>query len=170
MTPTFGGFAQRQVGLWVCLTLCFGVGATPTQNAPLSTLRLGHLEASHLRPADVDRNSPPQSHPAIPRPLISYRILKMTFHPSTHSPQTITFLSYLKFERNVHGPHLVVVPLSVLPSWMSEFKKWCPSFRVVRLHCNDVDERQRLRKEVGGSDVHLLLSVPGGVLSPISFL
>ncbi|MEW5298327.1 MAG: hypothetical protein WDW36_001466 [Sanguina aurantia] len=62
--------------------------------------------------------------------------------------QTITFLSYLKFERGVHGPHLVVVPLSVLPSWMSEFKKWCPSFRVVRLHCNDVDERQRLRKEV----------------------
>lgn len=73
------------------------------------------------------------------------------FLPLLAAPQTITFLSYLKFERNVAGPHLVVVPLSVLPSWMSEFKKWCPSFRVVRLHCNDVDERQRLRKEVGSN-------------------
>lgn len=31
--------------------------------------------------------------------------------------QTISFLSYLKGERDVAGPSLVVVPLSVVSSW-----------------------------------------------------
>jgi SWI/SNF-related matrix-associated actin-dependent regulator of chromatin subfamily A member 5 len=40
--------------------------------------------------------------------------------------QTISFLAWLKFDRGVPGPHLVVAPLSVLSSWMSEFKRrWC---------------------------------------------
>ncbi len=54
----------------------------------------------------------------------------------------------MQTERGVGGPSLVVVPLSVLPSWMSEFKRWAPSMRVVRFHCNDVQERLRLRREV----------------------
>ena len=37
--------------------------------------------------------------------------------------QTISFLAWLKFERGVPGPHLVVAPLSVLSSWMSEFRR-----------------------------------------------
>ncbi|GIL63033.1 hypothetical protein Vafri_17166 [Volvox africanus] len=64
--------------------------------------------------------------------------------------QTITFLAHLKFVCRVEGPHLVVVPLSVLHSWLSEFKKWCPAMRVVRLHTNDPDERLRLVREVLG--------------------
>ena len=46
--------------------------------------------------------------------------------------QTISFLATLKFELGVGGPHLVVVPLSVINSWLTEFKKWCPELRVVR--------------------------------------
>ena len=63
--------------------------------------------------------------------------------------QTISFLSYLTFERCVVGPSLVVVPLSVVSSWMLEFSRWAPRLRVVRFHTNDVDERRRLRQEVG---------------------
>ena len=63
--------------------------------------------------------------------------------------QTISFLSYLTFERGVAGPSLVVVPLSVVSSWMLEFSRWAPQLRVVRFHTNDVDERRRLRQEVG---------------------
>lgn len=62
--------------------------------------------------------------------------------------QTIAFLAYLTYERKVSGPHLVVVPLSVLPNWMAEFKKFAPDLRVVRIHVNDEGERRRLREEV----------------------
>ncbi len=48
---------------------------------------------------------------------------------------------YLTLERKVSGPHLVVVPLSVLPNWITEFKRFCPDLRVVRLHVNDEGAR-----------------------------
>ncbi|KAK4050885.1 chromatin remodeling complex Adenosinetriphosphatase [Microbotryomycetes sp. JL201] len=38
--------------------------------------------------------------------------------------QTISFLGYLKFHRNIRGPHLVVVPKSTLDNWAREFDKW----------------------------------------------
>jgi len=63
--------------------------------------------------------------------------------------QTISFLAALK-ERNIGGPHLVVVPLSVMSSWLGEFRKWCPTLRVVRIHTTDRAERERIRKEVLG--------------------
>lgn len=31
----------------------------------------------------------------------------------------------------------VVVPLSVLPNWMAEFKRFAPEMRIVRIHVND---------------------------------
>ena len=62
--------------------------------------------------------------------------------------QSIAFLAHLKWERGVPGPHLVVVPLSVLASWVNEFKRWCPDMRVVRLHATDDDERRRLKRDV----------------------
>lgn len=48
--------------------------------------------------------------------------------------QTITFFAYLKEMRNEGGPHLVVVPLSVMFNWITELKKFCPSLRVLRAH------------------------------------
>ena len=71
--------------------------------------------------------------------------------------QSISFLACLHEYRNVRGPHLVICPLSVLSSWMDELQKWCPKFRVVRLHSTDEAERLRLRKElvtnIGNYDV-----------------
>lgn len=46
------------------------------------------------------------------------------------------------------GPSLVVLPLSVLTSWMQELKRFSPELRVVRLHSGDEKERERLRLEV----------------------
>ncbi len=61
--------------------------------------------------------------------------------------QTIAFLAALR-ERGLGGPHLVTVPLSVLGSWKSEFQRWCPDMRVVRLHSADKAERERLRSRL----------------------
>eukprot|EP00951_Prasinocladus_malaysianus_P013308 scaffold100372_cov45-Prasinocladus_malaysianus.AAC.2 len=62
--------------------------------------------------------------------------------------QTIAFLAHLRYERNVDGPFLVVVPLSVMSSWMQELQRWCPSFKAIKLHSCDPKEVQRLKQEV----------------------
>jgi ATP-dependent helicase STH1/SNF2 len=43
--------------------------------------------------------------------------------------QTISLITYLIEKKNQPGPFLVVVPLSTLTNWNSEFEKWAPSVR-----------------------------------------
>jgi SNF2-related domain len=64
--------------------------------------------------------------------------------------QTIAFLAHLKFECGLDGATLIVCPLSVLNSWMAEFKRWCPTLRAVRMHSSDAGERERLKKAILG--------------------
>ena len=58
--------------------------------------------------------------------------------------QTIAFLAHLKFDKGIGGPHLVICPLSVLSSWMTELKRFCPSLNAIKLHSSDPEERKRL--------------------------
>ena len=44
--------------------------------------------------------------------------------------QTISLLGYLKFFRNIEGPHVVVVPKSTISNWGNEFARWCPGLKV----------------------------------------
>jgi SWI/SNF-related matrix-associated actin-dependent regulator of chromatin subfamily A member 5 len=60
--------------------------------------------------------------------------------------QTIGFLSYLSTGLKVGGPHLIIVPLSVLSNWLSEIEKFCPAFRAVRFH-GPKSERERIKEE-----------------------
>ena len=60
--------------------------------------------------------------------------------------------------RGLKGPHLVVVPLSVLFNWVQELKKFCPLLKYVRLHANDVAEQTRLKgviRDAGQTEVVL---------------
>ena len=45
--------------------------------------------------------------------------------------QTISLLAYLYEMKNIRGPYLVIVPLSTLSNWSSEFAKWAPSLRAI---------------------------------------
>ena len=47
--------------------------------------------------------------------------------------QTISLLAYLRESRGVKGPHLIIVPKSVVGNWIREFKKWCPCIRALRM-------------------------------------
>ncbi|KAI7751103.1 hypothetical protein M8C21_020508 [Ambrosia artemisiifolia] len=44
------------------------------------------------------------------------------------------FLSSLYFEFKARLPSLVLVPLSTMPNWMSEFNMWAPNLNVVEYH------------------------------------
>ena len=45
--------------------------------------------------------------------------------------QTIAMLSSLATQYNIWGPHLVIVPTSILVNWEMEFKRWCPAFKIL---------------------------------------
>lgn len=45
--------------------------------------------------------------------------------------QTISLLAYLACEKENWGPHLIVVPTSVLLNWEMEFKRFAPGFKVL---------------------------------------
>ncbi|KAI1372683.1 SNF2 family domain-containing protein [Hypoxylon crocopeplum] len=59
--------------------------------------------------------------------------------------QTIALLAHLASYHEVWGPHLVIVPTSVMLNWEMEFKKWCPGFKVLSYY-GSIDERKRKRQ------------------------
>lgn len=58
--------------------------------------------------------------------------------------QTITLLAYLAAYKGIWGPHLVVVPTSVILNWETELKRFCPSFKVL-CYYGSAKRRKELR-------------------------
>eukprot|EP00941_MAST-03F_sp_MAST-3F-sp1_P004239 g4239.t1 len=59
--------------------------------------------------------------------------------------QTITLLAHLASSRAAWGPHLIIVPTSVIVNWEMEIKRWCPAFKVITYY-GSVKERAMKRK------------------------
>ncbi len=62
--------------------------------------------------------------------------------------QTISLLAYLRESRGVRGPHLIVVPKSVVGNWIKEIKKWCPVIRAVKMLGSKADRQRIIEKEL----------------------
>lgn len=62
--------------------------------------------------------------------------------------QTIALLSWLAVEEGIWGPHLIIVPTSVMVNWEVEFKKWAPGFKILT-YFGSLKERKA--KRVGWS-------------------
>lgn len=60
--------------------------------------------------------------------------------------QTISLLAYLAAEHHIWGPHLIVVPTSVMLNWEMEFKKFAPGFKVLTYYGSP---QQRAQKRKG---------------------
>ncbi len=45
--------------------------------------------------------------------------------------QTISMLASLACDKGVWGPHLIVVPTTIIINWEMEFKKWCPGLKIL---------------------------------------
>lgn len=59
--------------------------------------------------------------------------------------QTIALLAHLAVEHETWGPHLIVVPTSVMLNWEMEFKKFLPGFKVLTYY-GTIEERRRKRE------------------------
>lgn len=62
--------------------------------------------------------------------------------------QTISFIAHLLLTEQRPTPHLIIVPLSVLSNWGNEFKKFCPSIRVKRIHVYSGNEAMKIFREI----------------------
>ncbi|EGW33014.1 uncharacterized protein SPAPADRAFT_70946 [Spathaspora passalidarum NRRL Y-27907] len=60
--------------------------------------------------------------------------------------QTIALISYLACEHHIWGPHLIIVPTSVMLNWEMEFKKFAPGFKVLTYYGSP---QQRAQKRKG---------------------
>ncbi|KAG7106819.1 Helicase SWR1 like protein [Verticillium longisporum] len=66
--------------------------------------------------------------------------------------QTIALLAHLACHHEVWGPHLVVVPTSVMLNWEMEFKKFLPGFKILSYYGTQ-EERKRKRHGWNNDDV-----------------
>ncbi|GIX62446.1 DEAD-box family helicase [Babesia caballi] len=60
--------------------------------------------------------------------------------------QTIALLAHLACDLGNWGPHLIVVPTSVLLNWEMEFKKFCPGFMILSYYGTPAE---RAKKRIG---------------------
>eukprot|EP00934_Nitzschia_sp_Nitz4_P007849 Nitzschia sp. Nitz4//scaffold2_size372955//31330//34835//NITZ4_000361-RA/size372955-augustus-gene-0.353-mRNA-1//1//CDS//3329546590//7839//frame0 len=100
--------------------------------------------------------------------------------------QTIAFLAWLKYHRSqkvvdvekpqdngTSKPHLIAVPVSVLPNWMREFSTFAPELNVVKYH-GSLAEREEIQdtlrdylpRVVGGKPRKNSLDV---ILAPVTY-
>ncbi|KAF8973120.1 transcription regulator [Flammula alnicola] len=73
--------------------------------------------------------------------------------------QTVAFLSYLFHELQQYGPFLVIVPLSTITAWQSQFASWAPDINVIT-YIGTAPAREVIRQyEFGASNKKLKMNV-----------
>ncbi|MFH4983629.1 hypothetical protein AB6A40_010338 [Gnathostoma spinigerum] len=59
--------------------------------------------------------------------------------------QTIALLAHLACDESNWGPHLIVVPTSVILNWEIEVKKWCPAFKILTYFGSQKERAEKRR-------------------------
>ncbi|PPQ99451.1 hypothetical protein CVT24_005258 [Panaeolus cyanescens] len=73
--------------------------------------------------------------------------------------QTVSFLSYLFHEMQQYGPFLVIVPLSTIAAWQSQFATWAPDLNIIT-YIGSSRSREVIRNyEFGPSSKKLKMNV-----------
>lgn len=72
--------------------------------------------------------------------------------------QSIALLAHLAVEHHVWGPHLIIVPSSVLLNWEMEFKKFCPGFKVLTYYGSQAERKQKRRGWMDNDLWHVIIT------------
>jgi E1A-binding protein p400 len=59
--------------------------------------------------------------------------------------QTIALLAYLAAYKGIWGPHLIIVPTSVIVNWETELKRFCPGMKAL-CYYGSAKRRKELRQ------------------------
>ncbi|EMC97393.1 hypothetical protein BAUCODRAFT_68199 [Baudoinia panamericana UAMH 10762] len=71
--------------------------------------------------------------------------------------QTISLITYLIEKKRQFGPYLVIVPLSTLTNWNSEFEKWAPSVKRI-VYKGPPNQRKNQQQQIRYGDFQVLLT------------
>ncbi|KAF2715015.1 hypothetical protein K504DRAFT_366700 [Pleomassaria siparia CBS 279.74] len=71
--------------------------------------------------------------------------------------QTISLITYLIEKKQQPGPFLVIVPLSTLTNWTSEFEKWAPSVQKI-VYKGPPNSRKQYQQQIRWGQFQVLLT------------
>ncbi|SCZ89039.1 BZ3500_MvSof-1268-A1-R1_Chr1-1g00911 [Microbotryum saponariae] len=71
--------------------------------------------------------------------------------------QTLSLITFLIEVKKQNGPYLVIVPLSTMPNWISEFEKWAPSVRMISYKGTPA-QRKNAQNEIRAGNFQVLLT------------
>ncbi|XP_040211744.1 helicase SRCAP isoform X3 [Rana temporaria] len=72
--------------------------------------------------------------------------------------QTISLLAHLACERGNWGPHLIIVPTSVILNWEMELKRWCPSFKILTYYGNQKERKLKRQGWTKANAFHVCIT------------
>lgn len=72
--------------------------------------------------------------------------------------QTIAFLGYLRYIKNIDGPFIIIVPKSTLDNWRREFARWTPEVKAVVLQGNKDDRAEFIKNCLLQADFDVLIT------------
>ena len=76
----------------------------------------------------------------------------------------------LRLRRGVWGPHLIVVPTSVMLNWEVECKKWCPAFKLLTYYGSAKERKAKRQGWSKPNAFHICITSYTLVLQVLSLL